>query len=199
MLEQDSVKAAETKIERKGSAADLIMLARLDAILECKLAMTDTDRRYYAHAIRMMERFRAMGLADDYVPKSNPSLWNNVHSATLEDFKLGDDEALRYTAEAIDAAKKQNWKHLNVSAESRVRLQNSSRLSGKKISGICYQCWQSVWHFPPSIHCSGVIDLKSLHVVNCVKHTRNYFMRAYWLRAQRLSPFRAQIGNSRNS
>jgi hypothetical protein len=107
MLEQDSVKAAETKIERKGSAADLIMLARLDAILECKLAMTDTDRRYYAHAIRMMERFRAMGLADDYIPKSNPSLWNNVHSATLEDFKLGDDEALRYTAEAIDAAKKQ--------------------------------------------------------------------------------------------
>ncbi|POA46728.1 hypothetical protein C1893_18505 [Pseudomonas sp. MPR-ANC1] len=58
----------------------------------------------------MMERFRAQGFADDYIPKSNPSLWNNLHTATLEDFKLSNDEALRYTAEAIDASKKQELK-----------------------------------------------------------------------------------------
>lgn len=107
MLEQSFVEAAETKIEGKGSAANLIMIKRLDAILERKLEMTDTDRRFYAYSLRMMERFRAMGFADDYIPKSNPSLWNNLHTATLEDFKLSDDESLRYTDEAIDAAKKQ--------------------------------------------------------------------------------------------
>jgi hypothetical protein len=107
MLEQSFIEGDETKIEGKGSAADLIMIKRLDAILERKLEMTDTDRRFYAYSLRMMERFRAMGFADDYIPKSNPSLWNNLHTATLEDFKLSDDESLRYTDEAIDAAKKQ--------------------------------------------------------------------------------------------
>ncbi|WP_242489361.1 MULTISPECIES: hypothetical protein [unclassified Pseudomonas] len=58
----------------------------------------------------MMERFRALGIADDYIPKNNPSLWNNIHAATLEEFKLSNDEVLRYTAEAIDAAKKQELK-----------------------------------------------------------------------------------------
>jgi hypothetical protein len=107
MLEQCFIEGEVTKIGRKGSAANLIMRKRLDAILEGKLEMTDTDRRFYVYSLRMMERFRAMGLADDYIPKSNPSLWNNLHTATLEDFKLSDDESLRYTDEAIDAAKKQ--------------------------------------------------------------------------------------------
>jgi hypothetical protein len=35
-------------------------------------------------------------------------LWNNAHTATLEDFKLRDDEALLYTKEAIAAADKQD-------------------------------------------------------------------------------------------
>lgn len=110
MLEPNLVEGAATTIERKGAAADLVMIQRLHAILEGKLETTDTDRRFYAHALRMMERFRALGIADDYIPKSNPSLWNNIHSATLEEFKLSNDEALRYTADAIDAAKKQELK-----------------------------------------------------------------------------------------
>ena len=60
MLEQSFIEGDETKIEGKGSAADLIMIKRLDAILERKLEMTDTDRRFYAYSLRMMERFRAM-------------------------------------------------------------------------------------------------------------------------------------------
>lgn len=199
MLEQSFVEVAETKIEGKGSAANLIMIKRLDAILERKLEMTDTDRRFYAYSLRMMERFRAMGFADDYIPKSNPSLWNNLHTATLEDFKLSDDESLRYTDEAIDAAKNRSGKHLNASADARVRLQNSNKLSGKKISETCYQFWLSVWHFPQSTHCSGVIDLKSSRAVNCGELMRNYFMRVYWLRAMWLSPLRVQTGESRNS
>ena len=195
MLEQNFVEGAATKIERKGAAADLVMIQRLHAILEGKLETTDTDRRFYSHALRMMERFRAMGIADDYIPRSNPSLWNNLHTATLEDFKLSNDEALRYTAEAIDAAKKQELKafeSVSGSKSSIAKLEQAVRQENLRDL-------LSVWHFPPSIHCSDVIDLKSSREENCVKRTRSYFMKAYWLRAMRLSPFRDQTGEFRSS
>jgi len=69
--------------------------------------MTDTDRRYYTHEIRELERFRAMGLADNFKPENGSPEWNNAHTATLEDYKLGSSEALLYTDEALDAANKQ--------------------------------------------------------------------------------------------
>ncbi|WP_448091887.1 hypothetical protein [Pseudomonas lini] len=94
-------------IKKSGSGADSIMVQRLRDTLEGKLEMTDTDRRFYAHTLRVMERLRAMGIPDDFIPKKNTSLWNNVHTAALEDFKLGNDETLRYTDEAIEAAKRQ--------------------------------------------------------------------------------------------
>ncbi len=135
MLEQSFFEAAEIKIEGKGSAANLIMIKRLDAILERKLEMTDTDRRFYAYSLRMMERFRAMGFADDYIPKSNPSLWNNLHTATLEDFKLSDDESLRYTEEAIDAAKKQEleaFECVSRSKSSTAKLEQAVRQESQR-------------------------------------------------------------------
>jgi hypothetical protein len=94
-------------IPKSGSGADSIMIQRLKDTLEGKLEMTDTDRRFYAHSLRMMERLRAMGIPDDFIPKKYASLWNDVHTAALEDLKLGNDETLRYTDEAIEAAKRQ--------------------------------------------------------------------------------------------
>ena len=199
MLEQSFVEAAETKIEGKGSAANLIMIKRLDAILERQLEMTDTDRRFYAYSLRMMERFRAMGFAEDYIPKSNPSLWNNLHTATLEDFKLSDDESLRYTDEAIDAAKKQEleafecvsgFKSSIAKLEQAVRQENLRDLLSVLAIGLAFPSIDTLF---------GVIDLKSSRAVNCGERMRNYFMRVYWLRAMRLSPLRVQTGESRNS
>lgn len=66
--------------------------------------MTDTDQRYYTHEIRELERFRGLGYADGEAPDVNSPIWNNVHTATLEDYKLQDDETLLYTAEALAAA-----------------------------------------------------------------------------------------------
>ncbi|MDR8366578.1 hypothetical protein [Pseudomonas sp. JL3] len=108
MTDRDKAESEEMyAIARSGSGADSIMVQRLKDTLEGKFEMTDTDRRFYAHTLRVMVRLRAMGIPDDFIPKKNASLWNDVHTAALEDFKLGNDERLRYTDEAIEAAKRQ--------------------------------------------------------------------------------------------
>jgi hypothetical protein len=104
------------------SNADRIMIERLENILRGTLEITDTDNRFYAHRLRTLERFRAMGIADDFIPKKNPSIWNNAHSAALEDYKLGNDESLRYTAEAIKAAIRQEVRAFETVAGSNISV-----------------------------------------------------------------------------
>jgi hypothetical protein len=84
------------------------MTERLERILKGELDITDTDKRYYTHEIRELERFRALGYNDSEIPDENSLIWNNVHTATLEDYKLKDDETLLYTAEALAAAEEQD-------------------------------------------------------------------------------------------
>ncbi len=89
------------------SDANDIMVERLEKILSGDLDISDTDRRYYTHEIRELERFRAMGLSDYFKPENGSPAWNNAHTATLEDYKLSDDERLLYSNEAIQAGDKQ--------------------------------------------------------------------------------------------
>jgi hypothetical protein len=89
------------------SDANKVMIDRLEKILRGELEITDTDKRYYTHEIRELERFRALGYSDTETPDINSPVWNNVHTATLEDYKLKDDPALLYTPEALAAAKEQ--------------------------------------------------------------------------------------------
>ncbi len=70
--------------------------------------MTDTDKRFYTHEIREFERFKALGYGDTEMPDPDSPAWNNVHTATLEDFKLKDDPSLLYTPEALAAAAEQD-------------------------------------------------------------------------------------------
>ncbi|MNP50208.1 hypothetical protein D3C76_1444570 [compost metagenome] len=77
------------------------MVKRLENILSGNIDITDTDRRYYTHEMRELERFRSLGLADDFSPEP---VWNNAHTATLEDFKVRDHESLLYTPEALAKA-----------------------------------------------------------------------------------------------
>ena len=90
------------------SDANKVMIDRLERILKGELDITDTDKRYYTHEIRELERFRALGYNDAEIPDENSPIWNNVHTATLEDYKLKDDETLLYTAEALAAAEEQD-------------------------------------------------------------------------------------------
>ncbi|WP_224790773.1 S-type pyocin domain-containing protein [Pseudomonas fluorescens] len=89
------------------SNANKVMIDRLERILSGELEMTDTDKRFYTHEIREFERFRALGYSDTETPDISSPAWNNVHTATLEDYKLKDDPTLLYTSEALAAAKEQ--------------------------------------------------------------------------------------------
>lgn len=80
-----------------------IMIDRLEKILSGEISITNIDKRFYTHEIRELERYRALDVADNV--KGN--VWNNAHTATLEDFKLKGSEGLFYTPEAIAAEDKQ--------------------------------------------------------------------------------------------
>jgi len=84
------------------SDANAVMIGRLEQILGGKVFMTDTDKRFYTHELRELERYRVLGVADGAQPDDD-SIWNNTHSATLEDFKLVDNFNLLYTPEAVEA------------------------------------------------------------------------------------------------
>ncbi|MFI8224844.1 S-type pyocin domain-containing protein [Pseudomonas sp. NPDC085632] len=102
----DAVKLHIARLDQ--SDANEIMIQRLEKILSGHWMLTDTDLRYYTHEVRELERFRALGLGDDFKPDKDSPLWNNAHTAALEDFKLRDDESLLYSKDAIAAADKQD-------------------------------------------------------------------------------------------
>lgn len=89
------------------SDANKIMIDRLERISRGELEVTDTDKRFYTHEIREFESLKALGYGDTEMPDPDSSVWNNVHTATLEDYNLKDDPALLYTPEALEAARRQ--------------------------------------------------------------------------------------------
>lgn len=48
-----------------------------------------------------------LGIKDSALPPNEAEVWNNTHTATLEDYKLGNSETLLYTPEALKAAEEQ--------------------------------------------------------------------------------------------
>ena len=89
------------------SAGNDVMIDRLEKILAGELMITDTDKRYYTHEVRELERYRNIGVADGPIPDEiKEPLWNNAHTATLEDYKLADDKSLFYTSQALKEADK---------------------------------------------------------------------------------------------
>ncbi|MGX0889662.1 hypothetical protein AB7M22_001670 [Pseudomonas sp. ADAK2 TE3594] len=108
-ITQEGIDAVKLHIARLDqSDANDVMIERLENILSGIVDITDTDRRYYTHEIRELERFRAIGLADNFSPEEGSPDWNNAHTATLEDYKLQESEMLMYSPEAIEAANRQD-------------------------------------------------------------------------------------------
>ncbi|CAM7649057.1 MULTISPECIES: S-type pyocin domain-containing protein [Klebsiella] len=94
------------------SDANKVMIDRLEKILKGELQATDTDKRYYTHEVRELERYRQLGVKDSALPANEAEVWNNTHTATLEDYKLGNSETLLYTPEALKAAEEQELRGL---------------------------------------------------------------------------------------
>lgn len=68
-----------------------VMIGRLARVVRGEVAPTAFDLNYSAHELREFVRYRRLGFragaGDDY------DLWNNAHSATLEDYRLDELDA----------------------------------------------------------------------------------------------------------
>ncbi|MFW0699787.1 S-type pyocin domain-containing protein [Pantoea sp. R13S299] len=95
------------------SDANNIMIERLEQVVRGEMQPTDIDKRFYTHEIRELERYRALGIKDGEISRSvqeQKALWNNTHTATLEDYKINEKEQPLYTREALEAAYEQELK-----------------------------------------------------------------------------------------
>lgn len=89
---------------RFGNKADnRVMIDRLEKVLKGELQPTDIDKRFYTHEIRELERYRNLGFKDNELPENEAEVWNNTHSATLEDYKINEKKQPLYTPEAEEA------------------------------------------------------------------------------------------------
>lgn len=108
VITQEGIEAVKLHISRLDqSDANDVMVQRLEKILHGYWVLTNADLRYYTHEMRELERFRALGLSDDFKPENGSPVWNNAHTATLEDYKLSSDDTLLYSPDAITAGNKQ--------------------------------------------------------------------------------------------
>ena len=64
------------------------MIKRLEDIETGKLEITDWDKRFYTHEKREYERYRDLGYENIKHINIPEEIYNNAHSATLEDYKL---------------------------------------------------------------------------------------------------------------
>lgn len=72
------------------------MLNRALAIADGRLEATPWDKRFVAHELRERQRYEALGWKDGVPedPTEATILWNNAHTATLEEYKMKDIELL---------------------------------------------------------------------------------------------------------
>ncbi|MCO7614687.1 S-type pyocin domain-containing protein [Pseudomonas chlororaphis] len=103
-IDQSGVNKVKLHISRfEDSPANKVMIDRLERILKGELQVTDIDKRFYTHELRELERYRNLGIKDGVLPKNQDEVWNNTHTATLEDYKVNEKTQPLYTPEAEEA------------------------------------------------------------------------------------------------
>ena len=73
-----------------GGEMELAMVERLRRIARGEIAATPEDKAFYSHELRESVRYRKEGwrTGQPVDPDAQRALWNDVHTATLEDYKL---------------------------------------------------------------------------------------------------------------
>ena len=102
-ITQEGIEKVKIHSARFGYSADnAVMIERLEKIVRGELTVTDIDKRFYTHEIRELERYRNLGIADGMRPTESiiSEVWNNTHTATLEDYKINEKQQALFTKEA---------------------------------------------------------------------------------------------------
>ncbi|SER05848.1 S-type Pyocin [Rosenbergiella nectarea] len=90
-IDQIGVDKVKLHTSRFGDSPDnKVMIDRLESILKGELQPTDIDKRYYSHELRELERYHALGVPDGV---EDESVWNDAHTATLEDYKVNEKKS----------------------------------------------------------------------------------------------------------
>lgn len=63
-----------------------IMIDRLVGIVQGEIEQTKQDLHFYAHELREFARYKALGF--EFGKGNDYELWNNLHTATLEEYQL---------------------------------------------------------------------------------------------------------------
>lgn len=93
------IDAVERHIARFGpDEANQTMIQRLRDIAGGRLQVTQADRNFYSHELRESVRYRRLGWRDGQPadPDAARTLWNNAHTATLEDYRLREGPGVLY-------------------------------------------------------------------------------------------------------
>jgi hypothetical protein len=74
------------------------MVQRLREIAAGKSQPTQTDLNFYSHELREFVRYRQLGWRIDQPSGADAAydLWNNAHTATLEDYLLREGPGVLY-------------------------------------------------------------------------------------------------------
>jgi hypothetical protein len=86
-----------------------VMLSRLRGIASGSVSPTQVDLNFYTHELREGFRYQKLGIRPgNYPPPGSDEanrIWNNTHTATLEDYGIVTDNDL-YSREALQAMEK---------------------------------------------------------------------------------------------
>ena len=93
------IDAVERHVSRFGpDEANQTMIQRLRDIAGGRIQATQADKNFYAHELRESVRYRRLGWRDGQpaAPDAARTLWNNAHTATLEDYRLREGPGVLY-------------------------------------------------------------------------------------------------------
>jgi len=88
-ITKEGIEIVKKHLSRYGPVpANEKMLKRLEKIERKEIEITDWDKRFYTHELREYERYQSIGIKDGEL--TDYDLYNDLHTATLEDFKLSE-------------------------------------------------------------------------------------------------------------
>jgi hypothetical protein len=99
----EGIQAVKAHTARFGAdEANAIMISRLEEIASGRLSASPQDLNFYTHELRELERYKALGFETGVPsdPDAAHRLWNNTHTATLEDYGLRDGDLYHPSAHA---------------------------------------------------------------------------------------------------
>jgi hypothetical protein len=95
------INVAEKHISRFGlDKANQVMIERLRRIARGELKPTVQDKNFYAHELREFVRYRKCGYetGQPLTDEAQYELWNDTHTASLEDYGLNETKRSRETS-----------------------------------------------------------------------------------------------------